>query len=196
MKRRLYFLFPTAGDARRLVRELAAAGVDEGHIHALARTDIDLSGLPPATRRQQHDTVWRLEQTLWGSNLAVFGAALVGLLVALVLVSRPGRCWRSRSWRRWPARHSPCACPTPTSTSAARRRAMAGAVDGGRAAPEGRGDRSWSIGAIRGDRRRCRLDARCLRVIAPVPIRRMDRAQQLRASGFVRPAVPTARAPG
>lgn len=85
MKRRLYFLFPTAGDARRLVRELAAAGVDEGHIHALARTDIDLSGLPPATRRQQHDTVWRLEQALWGSNLAVFGAALLGLVVALIL---------------------------------------------------------------------------------------------------------------
>jgi hypothetical protein len=83
MMRRLYFPFPDPQHARQLVPELIALGVSESHIHAVARTGRDLSGLPPATQRQQHDSLWRLEQTLWSSDLAVFAVAAIGFAAAL-----------------------------------------------------------------------------------------------------------------
>ncbi len=49
MHRRLYFLFPEVEHARRVVEELEQAGVDNDHIHAMARPEIDLSSLPRAT---------------------------------------------------------------------------------------------------------------------------------------------------
>ena len=87
MKRRLYFLFSDTGQARSAVADLDGLGVDPGHMHVLARLGIDLSGLPPATERQRRDILKRLEQTLWGGNLVLFGAAFVGLVLAVILGS-------------------------------------------------------------------------------------------------------------
>ena len=84
MKRRLYFLFSDIAQARRAVADLDGLGVDPGHVHALARPGTDLSGLPPATERQRHDILKRLENTLWGGNLVLFGIAFAGLVLAMV----------------------------------------------------------------------------------------------------------------
>ena len=85
--RRLYFLFPDAVHARRVTRELNQAGVDEQHIHAVAREGADLSALPAATVRQRQDAAGRIEAVAWNSNLALFAAAAVALLAALFLQS-------------------------------------------------------------------------------------------------------------
>ncbi len=83
MHRRLYFLFPEVEHARRVVEELEQAGVDNDHIPAMARPEIDLSSLPQATPNQKSDRVWFIERLFWNGNLAIFAAALVGLLVSL-----------------------------------------------------------------------------------------------------------------
>ena len=85
--RRLYFLFPDAGHARRVTRELNQAGVDEQHIHAVAREGVDLSALPAATVRQRQDAAGRIEAVAWNSNLVLFAAAAVALLASLFLQS-------------------------------------------------------------------------------------------------------------
>ena len=87
MKRRLYFLFSDTGQARSAVADLDGLGVDREHMHVLARPGVDLSGLPPATERQRSDLLKRLEQTLWGGNLLLFGAAFAGLVLAVVFGS-------------------------------------------------------------------------------------------------------------
>ena len=90
MKRRLYFLFSDTAQARSAVADLDGLGVDPGHMHVLARPGVDLSSLPPATERQRHDILKRLEQTLWGGNLALFGVAFAGLVLAVVFGSVTG----------------------------------------------------------------------------------------------------------
>ena len=83
MTRRLYFLFPKVEHARRVVEELKQAGIDKAHVHAMARADIDISSLPVATPQQKNDKVWFVERLFWNGNLAVFGLALIGLLISL-----------------------------------------------------------------------------------------------------------------
>jgi hypothetical protein len=85
MKRRLYFLFPDAEQAHRAVADLDSLGVDRAHMHALARPDVDLGDLPPATTRQQRDFLMRIERGLWDGNLLLFALAGIGLIVAAVL---------------------------------------------------------------------------------------------------------------
>ena len=87
MKRRLYFLFPENAQARSAVADIAALGVDNEHIHALARPEVNLSGLPAATERQRHDSLHRLEQVLWGSTLLLFVLALASLTLALMIAN-------------------------------------------------------------------------------------------------------------
>lgn len=90
MKRRLYFLFSDTGQARTAVADLDGLGVDTGHMHVLARPGIDLSGLPPATERQRRDVLKRLDKTLWGGNLVLFGAAFAVLILSVVFGNAVG----------------------------------------------------------------------------------------------------------
>ena len=83
MTRRLYFVFPDPAHARAAVDHLRAAGLDDAHLHALAREGVDLAGLPPASPRQRIDTLSRLERAAWNTNLALFALALAGLAWAL-----------------------------------------------------------------------------------------------------------------
>ena len=83
MTRRLYFLFPKVEHAQRVLEELKQAGIDKEHVHAMARADIDISSLPAATPQQKSDKVWFIERLFWNGNLAVFGLALIGLLISM-----------------------------------------------------------------------------------------------------------------
>ena len=54
MKRRLYFMFPSATQAQAAVDELTAReGIKVRHMHAMARRGVDLGELPVATALQQ-----------------------------------------------------------------------------------------------------------------------------------------------
>jgi hypothetical protein len=83
MHRRLYFIFSDKQQAQQAVTDLTHAGVDPGHIHALAHDAVDLGTLPAATGPQRRDLAWRLENVVWRSNLALFALGLLGLLAGV-----------------------------------------------------------------------------------------------------------------
>lgn len=84
MLRRLYFLFPDALHAHKAVDVLHdGAGVDNAHIHAVAKDEEQLKSLPIATSEQRNDVAGRLESRLWNINLAAFFVALLVLTIAV-----------------------------------------------------------------------------------------------------------------
>ncbi len=85
MKRRLYFLLPDAGHARSVVAELETNGIERRRMHAIAGRDIDLEGLPMASRNQGNDRGAQLEAILWNGNLVLFVIALLLLTVLALL---------------------------------------------------------------------------------------------------------------
>jgi hypothetical protein len=87
MKRRLYFLFPDALQARIAVDDLTWHGVSKWHIHAVARAGASLEGLPKASASQRRDLLHHLERIWWNTNLAVFFLALLGLLIGVLTAS-------------------------------------------------------------------------------------------------------------
>ncbi|WP_186289662.1 hypothetical protein [Methylomonas koyamae] len=44
--RRIYFLVPNIDIAHKVVKELHHEGIDDGHIHVLAKRDTPIEGLP------------------------------------------------------------------------------------------------------------------------------------------------------
>jgi hypothetical protein len=82
-KRRLYFLFPDVEHVRKGFNDLAGLGLRPAHMHVVARPEIDLEGLPPATKPQRTDRLVHIEKGAWYGNLGLFFLALFGLLVAV-----------------------------------------------------------------------------------------------------------------
>ncbi|MEF8792220.1 hypothetical protein [Thiohalorhabdus sp.] len=78
-KHRLYFILPDVPTARQVVDELLLARIEERHMHALGREDMDLKDLPGADLFQRSDLVHGAEL-----GLVVGGAtgALAGLAAA------------------------------------------------------------------------------------------------------------------
>lgn len=76
-------LFPGRQFAEKAVVDLVSLGVDQRHMHTIAREGVDISGLPKATVRQRSDLAGRIDQWLWDINLLVFFVALAIFLVAL-----------------------------------------------------------------------------------------------------------------
>jgi len=89
MDRRLHFLLPDMDHALAVVNELVQAGADPEQIHALADSGTSLGELPGISDRQIHDTSRRIETVVWDGNPAVFGLALGGVPVTLLVVGRP-----------------------------------------------------------------------------------------------------------
>ncbi len=81
MFRRVYFLSPDVEHAESVVAELGQTGVARGQIHAMAREDIDISKLPPASEAQKRDRVWLVDRLFWRGDLAVFALALLVLVL-------------------------------------------------------------------------------------------------------------------
>ncbi|MGD8587785.1 MAG: hypothetical protein PVG22_03035 [Chromatiales bacterium] len=85
--RRIYMLFPGRRFADRAVADLVSMGVDQRHIHTIAREGVDITGLPKATVRQRRDLAGHLDQWLWDVNLLLFFFALVLFAIALFSAS-------------------------------------------------------------------------------------------------------------
>jgi len=81
MRRRLYFLLPDMGAARKVVDELLLARIEERHIHVLAKEGTELQDLPEATLFQKSDFVHAVERglTLGGGTGAVAGLAAIAI---------------------------------------------------------------------------------------------------------------------
>ena len=83
MFRRVYFLSPGVEQAQSVVGELEQAGVERGQIHSIAREDMDISSLPPATKEQKRDKVWLVDRLFWAGDLMVFALALLALVMTI-----------------------------------------------------------------------------------------------------------------
>ena len=83
MWRRLYLTFPDSDHARQACHELEQEGISREQMHALSGDGKGISDLPQATPEQRQDRVWFWEQFYWNGNLALFGVALIGFLIAL-----------------------------------------------------------------------------------------------------------------
>lgn len=81
--RRLYLLFPGHQFADRAVADLLLLGVDQRHIHTVAKQGVDISGLPKATLRQRTDILARLDHWFWDLNLLLFFFALALLVLSV-----------------------------------------------------------------------------------------------------------------
>jgi hypothetical protein len=90
MWRRLYFVLPDEPHAVKLLSDLQALGVTRTDVHAIPGRGAKLQHLLPATPRQAHDFLGRVERILWRANLGVFAVALVGLVAAIQWDSTAG----------------------------------------------------------------------------------------------------------
>ncbi len=86
MLRRLFFLFPDAEYAERVVDELIDRGIHRRRIHAIVNGG-DPRSLPEATARQKWDTGFRLEWIIGNTNLVVFLLAVIVFIASLVIGS-------------------------------------------------------------------------------------------------------------
>ncbi len=83
MLRRLFFLLADEVQGSALIADLGTAGIGCEHLHAVTGGGRRLQQFPPATARQQGDSVWHLQRWLWPGNLALFVLAALGLALAL-----------------------------------------------------------------------------------------------------------------
>lgn len=81
MRHRIYWLLPDPASARRTMDDLLLARIDEGHIHFVARDDIDMTGLHPANVLQTSDVV-RAAQI--GLVVGAASGAVIGVLAELL----------------------------------------------------------------------------------------------------------------
>ncbi|MES9833918.1 MAG: hypothetical protein ABW139_16905 [Candidatus Thiodiazotropha sp. DIVDIV] len=87
--RRIYMLVPSRLQAEEVVRDLMLERINRQHIHTVAKSDIDIKGLPEATVRQRSGFAAQLESWFWDMNLVVFFAAFIFMFFAL---------WTSEWW--------------------------------------------------------------------------------------------------
>lgn len=80
--RRIYFLLPDAGSARRIVDELLLARVEWRHIHVLAHAGVPLEELPQATLAQRSDLLPALAR-------GVGAGGVTGMLAGLAALAFP-----------------------------------------------------------------------------------------------------------
>ncbi|MDO9139763.1 MAG: DUF1269 domain-containing protein [Methylobacter sp.] len=80
--RRIYFLVPTLEITHKIVEELRAEGIEERHIHILAKRDTPLEGLPEAGVSIKTDFLPAVERGVALGGTTGLLAGLVGLRFA------------------------------------------------------------------------------------------------------------------
>lgn len=83
MLKRLYFLFPEKRHIKHAVQELQDIGIKIESMHTIARDDVDISGLPIATKQQKGDVSAILERVIWNLNLGLFFIATAFFVYAV-----------------------------------------------------------------------------------------------------------------
>lgn len=77
MRRRIYWLLPEPGSARRTMNDLLLARIEVGHIHFVAREGADLSGLHAANLLQTSDLLRSAQRGLVIGGLVGLAAGTV-----------------------------------------------------------------------------------------------------------------------
>jgi hypothetical protein len=80
MRRRIYWLLPDLASAEKVRDDLLLARIEAGHLHFIARDDIELTGLPNANVLQTSDVVRSAQLGLVVGGL---GGAVVGICAGL-----------------------------------------------------------------------------------------------------------------
>lgn len=80
--RRIYFLVPNIQTTHKIVEELQAEGIEDHHIHILAKRDTPLEGLPEAGMTIKSDFLPALERGVALGGTTGLLAGLVGLRFA------------------------------------------------------------------------------------------------------------------
>jgi len=80
--RRIYFLVPSIEAARSIVQDVQREGIEEKHIHVVAKEGTALEDLPEATLIQKSDLIPSIER-------GVAAGGLVGLLAGMAAVTFP-----------------------------------------------------------------------------------------------------------
>ncbi len=83
MLKRLYFLFPQKHQVKQAVQELEDTGIKTGRMHTIAHEEVDISGLPVASKNQKSDFSAVLERIIWNLNLGLFFVATAFLIYAV-----------------------------------------------------------------------------------------------------------------
>jgi len=83
MRKRIYWLLPDLGSARRTMNELLLARISERHIHFMASEEADLSGLHAANVLQTTDLVSAAQTGLvLGAGVGAAGGVAMGFELA------------------------------------------------------------------------------------------------------------------
>jgi hypothetical protein len=82
MRRRIYFVMPDLGSARRMMDSLLLARIDERHIHFLAKRGTSMDGLHEANVLQKSDIVH-------GAQLGTTIGAVIGCIAGALLIWFP-----------------------------------------------------------------------------------------------------------
>lgn len=85
MWRKLYFSFSTPDLARQVVAELERVGLKRSAMHSMAKSGIDLTGLPVALDKQQSDPFWFWDRVLWQGAQLTFAVLMLLLLFSLAM---------------------------------------------------------------------------------------------------------------
>jgi hypothetical protein len=80
--RRIYFLIPDIGTAHKIVDELRSEGIEDRHIHILAKRDIPLGDIPEAGVTIKTDFIPAVERGAALGGTAGLLAGLIGLRFA------------------------------------------------------------------------------------------------------------------
>lgn len=80
--RRIYFLVPDIGTTHKIVDELRSEGIEDRHIHILAKRDIPLGDLPEAGVTIKTDFIPAVERSAALGGTAGLLAGLIGLRFA------------------------------------------------------------------------------------------------------------------
>lgn len=75
--RRIYFLVPDIETTHKIVNELRSEGIEDRHMHVLAKRDTPLEDLPEATEFQKTDFIPAVER---GAALGATTGLLAGLI--------------------------------------------------------------------------------------------------------------------
>lgn len=82
MRRRLYFLLPDVGSAKQVMRKMLLAGIEERHMHFLAKRGTPLPDLPEANVLQKTDIVH-------GAQLGAMIGGVSGIIGGILMVVFP-----------------------------------------------------------------------------------------------------------
>ncbi len=83
MFKRIYMLSPDVAHAQSVVAGLEGSGVGRKHIHSVAREDIDIGSLPPATREHRSVRLWFFDRLFWVSDMILYMLAFAFFTLAL-----------------------------------------------------------------------------------------------------------------